>query len=32
MQDLAAGGIDFTTCSVPEARAMLDAGARAAWP
>lgn len=26
MQDLAAGGIDFTTCSVPEARAMLDAG------
>jgi len=26
MQDLAAGGIDLTTCSVPEARAMLDAG------
>ncbi len=26
MQDLAAGGIDFTTCSVPEARAMIDAG------
>ena len=26
MQDLAAGGLDFTTCSVPEARAMLDAG------
>lgn len=26
MQDLAAGGIDFTTCSVPEARSMLDAG------
>lgn len=26
MQDLAAGGIDFVTCSVPEARAMLDAG------
>jgi tripartite-type tricarboxylate transporter receptor subunit TctC len=25
MQDLAAGGLDFTTCSVPEARAMLDA-------
>jgi tripartite-type tricarboxylate transporter receptor subunit TctC len=26
MQDLAAGGIDLTTCSVPEARAMIDAG------
>jgi tripartite-type tricarboxylate transporter receptor subunit TctC len=26
MQDLAAGGIDFVTCSVPEARAMIDAG------
>ncbi len=26
MQDLVAGGLDFTTCSVPEARAMLDAG------
>lgn len=26
MQDLAAGGIDIVTCSVPEARAMLDAG------
>jgi tripartite-type tricarboxylate transporter receptor subunit TctC len=26
MQDLAAGGIDMVTCSVPEARAMLDAG------
>ena len=26
MQDLAAGGIDFTTCSVPEARAMIEAG------
>ncbi|MEA2935208.1 MAG: putative tricarboxylic transport rane protein, partial [Variibacter sp.] len=26
MQDLAAGGLDLTTCSVPEARAMLDAG------
>jgi tripartite-type tricarboxylate transporter receptor subunit TctC len=26
MHDLAAGGIDFVTCSVPEARAMLDAG------
>jgi len=25
MQDLAAGGIEFVTCSVPEARAMLDA-------
>jgi tripartite-type tricarboxylate transporter receptor subunit TctC len=25
MQDLAAGGLDFTTCSIPEARAMLDA-------
>lgn len=26
MQDLAASGIDLVTCSVPEARAMLDAG------
>lgn len=26
MQDLAAGGIDFTTCSVPEARALIEAG------
>ncbi|MBV9954474.1 MAG: tripartite tricarboxylate transporter substrate binding protein [Pseudolabrys sp.] len=26
MQDLAAGGLDLTTCSVPEARAMIDAG------
>jgi tripartite-type tricarboxylate transporter receptor subunit TctC len=26
MQDLAAGGIDVVTCSVPEARSMLDAG------
>jgi tripartite-type tricarboxylate transporter receptor subunit TctC len=26
MQDLAAGGIDLTTCSLPEARAMIDAG------
>jgi len=26
MQDLAAGGIDIVTCSVPEAKAMLDAG------
>lgn len=26
MQDLAAGGIDVVTCSVPEARAMIDAG------
>ena len=26
MQDLAAGGIDLVTCSVPEARSMLDAG------
>jgi len=26
MQDLAAGGIDLTTCSVPEARAIIDAG------
>jgi tripartite-type tricarboxylate transporter receptor subunit TctC len=25
MQDLAAGGIDIVTCSVPEARAMIDA-------
>jgi tripartite-type tricarboxylate transporter receptor subunit TctC len=25
MQDLAAGGVDIVTCSVPEARAMLDA-------
>lgn len=26
MQDLAAGGLDLVTCSVPEARAMLEAG------
>ncbi len=26
MQDLAAGGLDMVTCSVPEARAMIDAG------
>ncbi len=26
MQDLAAGGVDMVTCSVPEARAMIDAG------
>src|SRR6478735_3908487 len=26
MQDLAAGGLDVVTCSVPEARAMIDAG------
>lgn len=26
MQDLAAGGIDLATCSVPEARAIIDAG------
>ena len=26
MTDLAAGGIDLTTCSVPEARAIIDAG------
>jgi tripartite-type tricarboxylate transporter receptor subunit TctC len=26
MQDLAAGGIEFVTCSVPEARSMIDAG------
>ena len=26
MQDLAAGGIDLVTCSLPEARAMIDAG------
>jgi tripartite-type tricarboxylate transporter receptor subunit TctC len=26
MQDLAAGGIDVVTCSVPEARAMIEAG------
>ena len=25
MQDLVAGGIDIVTCSIPEARAMLDA-------
>lgn len=25
MQDLAAGGVDIVTCSIPEARAMLDA-------
>lgn len=26
MQDLAAGGIDIVTCSVPEAKSMMDAG------
>lgn len=26
MQDLAAGGVDIVTCSVPEAKAMIDAG------
>lgn len=26
MQDLAAGGLDLCTCSIPEARAMIDAG------
>jgi len=26
MQDLAAGGLDLTTCSVPEARAIVEAG------
>jgi tripartite-type tricarboxylate transporter receptor subunit TctC len=26
MQDLAAGGIDIVTCSVPEAKGMIDAG------
>ena len=26
MQELAAGGIDIVTCSVPEARSMIDAG------
>src|SRR5918992_2316959 len=26
MQDLAAGGIDVVTCSVPEARAIIEAG------
>jgi tripartite-type tricarboxylate transporter receptor subunit TctC len=26
MQDLVAGGVDLVTCSVPEARAMIDAG------
>jgi tripartite-type tricarboxylate transporter receptor subunit TctC/membrane protein implicated in regulation of membrane protease activity len=26
MQDLAAGGIDLCTCSIPEARAIIDAG------
>jgi tripartite-type tricarboxylate transporter receptor subunit TctC len=26
MQDLAAGGLDLVTCSVPEARAMIEAG------
>lgn len=25
MQDLAAGGVDIVTCSIPEARAMIDA-------
>jgi len=26
MQELAAGGVDIVTCSIPEARAMIDAG------
>jgi tripartite-type tricarboxylate transporter receptor subunit TctC len=26
MQDLVAGGVDIVTCSVPEAKAMIDAG------
>jgi tripartite-type tricarboxylate transporter receptor subunit TctC len=26
MQDLAAGGVDIVTCSVPEARAIIEAG------
>jgi tripartite-type tricarboxylate transporter receptor subunit TctC len=26
MQDLAAGGVDIVTCSVPEAKALIDAG------
>jgi tripartite-type tricarboxylate transporter receptor subunit TctC len=26
LQDLAAGGIDFVSCSLPEARALIDAG------
>jgi tripartite-type tricarboxylate transporter receptor subunit TctC len=26
MQDLAAGGVDIVTCSVPEAKSMIDAG------
>jgi tripartite-type tricarboxylate transporter receptor subunit TctC len=26
MNDLAAGGVDIVTCSVPEARALIDAG------
>ncbi len=26
MQDLAAGGLDLTTCSLPEARALIEAG------
>jgi tripartite-type tricarboxylate transporter receptor subunit TctC len=26
MQDLAAGGLDLTTCSVPEGRAIIEAG------
>ena len=26
LQDLAAGGVDIVTCSVPEARALIDAG------
>jgi tripartite-type tricarboxylate transporter receptor subunit TctC len=26
MQDLAAGGLDLVTCSVPEGRAMIEAG------
>lgn len=26
LQDLVAGGVDFVTCSIPEARALIDAG------
>ena len=26
MQDLVAGGVDIVTCSLPEARALIDAG------
>ena len=31
LQDLAAGGMDIVPCSIPEARAMIEAGKARAW-